>query len=198
VSSKTWNEVAFSLMLIEYPPPRHSRLFPPAVILSKQLPLFLAELQFLDQPSSGTKADVIFGLYERTARLIHLWEELCPGEQLAFELDAFFEPHVREWLKGTNEVETYEWVSRAVGMDSVSQTQVSISGLCINEIAFARQWVPEGSLRHSQSVLDLFQFIRTAVTTILVDLPLGEYNRACYLIDFSKVSQWKAKTSDST
>jgi hypothetical protein len=96
------------------------RLYPPTVILSKQLPLFLAELQVLDQPSSGTKADVIFGLYERTARLIHLWEELCPGEPLAFELDAFFEPHVREWLKGTNEVDTHEWVSRAVGMDSVS------------------------------------------------------------------------------
>ena len=175
----------------------HSRLFPPAVILSKQLPLFLAELQFLDQPSSGTKADVIFGLYERTARLIHLWEELCPGEQLAFELDAFFEPHVREWLKGTNEVDTHEWVSRAVGMDSVSRVRDQTSR-CLNlrSRTLLVQWVPEGSLRHSQSVLDLFQFIRTAVTTILVDLPLGEYNRACYLIDFSKVSRLTASTSD--
>lgn len=97
------------------------RLNPPQLILSKQLPLFLAELQFLDRPSSGTKADVIFGLYERTARLIHLWEELCPGEDLAFELEAFFEPHVREWLRGTNEVDTHEWVSRAVALDSVSE-----------------------------------------------------------------------------
>jgi hypothetical protein len=38
--------------------------------------------------------------------------------------------------------------------------------------------------------LDLFQFIRTAVTTILVNLPLGEYSKACYLIDFSKVSSY--------
>lgn len=53
-------------------------LNPPAIILSRQLPLFLAELQAFDQPQPGRKADVIFGLYEKTARLLSLWEDVCP------------------------------------------------------------------------------------------------------------------------
>jgi hypothetical protein len=51
---------------------------PPAVIVSKQLPLFLAEMQVLEQPRAGSKAEDIFGLYERTSRLTKIWEELCP------------------------------------------------------------------------------------------------------------------------
>jgi hypothetical protein len=55
-----------------------SRMDPPAVILSKQLPLFLAEMQVLEQPRAGSKAEDIFSLYERTSRLTKIWEELCP------------------------------------------------------------------------------------------------------------------------
>lgn len=143
------------------------RLDPPAIILSKQLPLYLAELQQFDQPAPGTKADAIFGVYERTARLLSLSEDYCKSEPIDFDLDNFFEPHVREWLKATEDVETHEWVTRAIGLDS---------------------WVPEGALRHSQSVIDLFDFIRRALAVILTDLPLGQYNRACYLIDFSRTA----------
>ncbi|ORY25540.1 hypothetical protein BCR39DRAFT_543937 [Naematelia encephala] len=150
-------------------------LNPAAIILSRQLPLFCAELQMLDKPR-GSASD-IFGLYEVTGRLLELWEELCPGQDHGFELDIFFEPHVRAWLRDTEEQNTHEWVSRAVGMDS---------------------WVPEGENKHSQSVIDLFDFIRGSAQVILHDLPLGEYKRAVYLIDLSKtvsiaVSQY-AKT----
>lgn len=51
-----------------------------------------------------------------------------------------------------------------------------------------RQWVPEGENKHSQSVVDLFEFIRDAAKVVLHDLPLSEYKRAVYLIDLSKVS----------
>jgi hypothetical protein len=51
-----------------------------------------------------------------------------------------------------------------------------------------KQWVPEGVNKHSQSVIDLFDFIRGSAKVILHDLPLGEYKRAVYLIDLSKVS----------
>ncbi len=54
------------------------RLDPPAVILSKQLPLYLAEMQVLEQPQAGSKADDIFGLYDRTSKLVRIWEELLP------------------------------------------------------------------------------------------------------------------------
>ena len=50
------------------------------------------------------------------------------------------------------------------------------------------KWVPEGVNRHSQSVIDLFDFIRGSAKVILHDHPLGEYKRAIYLIDLSKVS----------
>jgi hypothetical protein len=113
------------------------RLDPPAIILSRQLPLFLAELQAFDQPQQGRKAEVIFGLYEKTARLFSLWDDVLPkyvsltdlgkipahqfhSTPCDFDMDAFFEPHVMEWLKATEEVDTHDWVSQAVGMDSVS------------------------------------------------------------------------------
>jgi hypothetical protein len=51
-----------------------------------------------------------------------------------------------------------------------------------------KQWVPEGVNKHSQSVIDLFDFIRGSAKVILHDLPLGEYKRAVYLIDLSKVN----------
>lgn len=47
-------------------------------MLSKQLPLFLAELYALDKPT-GNDSNEIFGLYETTGRLLELWDELCPG-----------------------------------------------------------------------------------------------------------------------
>ena len=45
-----------------------------------------------------------------------------PRQEHGFELDAFFEPHVLAWLRDTEGSQTQEWVSRAVGMDSVSQS----------------------------------------------------------------------------
>jgi len=50
---------------------------PAAVVLSKQLPLFLAELYALDKPT-GSDSGEIFTLYESTGRLLDMWEELCP------------------------------------------------------------------------------------------------------------------------
>lgn len=144
------------------------RLSPTATILSKQLPLFLAELHVLEGPETNSiRAESVFGLYEKTARLLSLWEDFCPELDSGFDLDGFFEPYVRAWLRDTDEVQTHEWVRRAVTLD---------------------RWTPEGSLNHSQSVLDLFDFIRRAVSRLLTELPLGEYNRACYIIDFSRTA----------
>lgn len=103
-------------------------------------------------------------------------------QEHGFELDNFFEPHVVAWLRDTEDNNTHEWVSRAVGMDSVSYTPHNeLSLISMN------QWVPEGENKHSQSVIDLFDFIRGSAGVILNDLPLSEYKRAIYLIDLSKV-----------
>jgi len=48
-------------------------------------------------------------------------------QEHGFELDAFFEPHVLAWLKDTEGSQTQEWVSRAVGMDSVSHLSQFVS-----------------------------------------------------------------------
>lgn len=114
---------------------------------------------------NGASSDV-FSLYEVTWRLSSLWDKLCPGVSHGFDVDAFFEPHVIMWLRETEANETHQWVTRAVGMD---------------------QWVPEGDLRHSQSVPDLFDLIRGATQTIR-DLPLSDYKRAVFLADLSRVS----------
>ncbi|KAK8843517.1 hypothetical protein IAR55_007177 [Kwoniella newhampshirensis] len=142
-----------------------SSLNPAAIIISRQLPLFLAELQVLDKPR-GAASDV-FTLYETTGKLLDYWEDLCPDQEHAFELDAFFEPHVEAWLRENEANNVHDWVSRSVGMDS---------------------WVPEGANKHSQSVIDLFEFMRGSAQVILHELPLSEYKRAIYLIDYSKAS----------
>lgn len=48
-------------------------------------------------------------------------------QEHGFEHDAFFEPHVLAWLRDTEEQNTHEWVSRAVGMDSVRSSFASVS-----------------------------------------------------------------------
>ncbi|KAL1411961.1 hypothetical protein Q8F55_002954 [Vanrija albida] len=138
---------------------------PAGLILSKQLPLFLAELQVLE--TAGRAASDVFVLYEVTDRLLRLWDDLCPGADHHFDIDHFFEPHVLTWLRETEVNETHQWVSRAVGMD---------------------QWIPEGEGRYSQSVTDLFELIRGSSGVILNDLPLSDYKRAVYLIDLSKTA----------
>lgn len=138
-------------------------LDPAAIIIHKQLPLFLAEIQVLETATSASSD--VFVLYEVTARLLALWDKLCPGLEHGFDLDAFFEPHVVTWLRETEVNETHQWVARTIGMD---------------------QWIPEGEGRFSQSVTDLFEFIRNS-TQLVRDLPLSEYKRAVFLIDLSKV-----------
>jgi hypothetical protein len=52
------------------------------------------------------------------------------------------------------------------------------------------KWVPDGENKYSQSVIDLFDFIRGPVKVVLNDLPLSEYKRALYLVDLSKVCRF--------
>ena len=101
------------------------------------------------------------------------------SQEHGLELDAFFEPHIVAWLRDTEVNMTQAWVSRAVGMNSVSYISDDRCSL--------PQWVPEGANKHSQSVIDLFEFIREAAQVVLHDLPLSEYKRALYLVDLSKV-----------
>ncbi|ORX38986.1 hypothetical protein BD324DRAFT_618118 [Kockovaella imperatae] len=139
------------------------RLDPASIILAKQLPLFCAELQSLDKPSSSSE---VFSLYDTVARLVDMWEDQCPGQEMGFELHHFFEPHIKAWLRETETLSIQEWVSRAIGMDD---------------------WRPDGHAKHSQSVTDLFQFIHASLRTIQEDLPLSDYRRNVYLIDLSKI-----------
>ncbi|KIR25299.1 cytoplasmic protein [Cryptococcus deuterogattii 99/473] len=138
-------------------------LDPASIIIKCQLPLFLAEIHSLEKPR-GSASD-IFTLYEITGKLLDLWDDLSFEQDHGFDLDGFFEPHVRAWLKDTEANRVGQWVERSVGMDS---------------------WVPEGENRHSQSVIDLFEFVRGSAQVILHELPLSEYKRAVYLIDYSR------------
>ncbi|ADV25829.1 cytoplasmic protein [Cryptococcus gattii E566] len=134
-------------------------LDPASIIIKCQLPLFLAEIHSLEKPR-GSASD-IFTLYEITGKLLDLWDDLSFEQDHGFDLDGFFEPHVRAWLKDTEANRVGQWVERSVGMDS-------------------------GENRHSQSVIDLFEFVRGSAQVILHELPLSEYKRAVYLIDYSR------------
>jgi hypothetical protein len=171
---------------------------PAAIVLSKQLPLFFAELQMLDT-AVGVGSDRVFGLYEITGRLGVMWEELCPGWVFCtsgtdnsvdhgFEIDAFFEPHVVAWLRETEASKVQEWVSRAVAMDQVRSFNERQSCMLMS------QWKPEGDQNYSQSVVDLFDFIQQSMRIILQDLPLTPYKRSLYLADMSKVSHPSQKS----
>lgn len=156
--------IEMEIVNVEKAWPANTPINPAGVIISKQLPLFLAELQVLE--TAGGAASDVFALYEITSKLLSAWDRLCPGAGSHFDIDAFFEPHVLTWLRVTEATETHQWVARTVGMD---------------------QWIPEGEGRHSQSVVDLFEFIRNA-TQVVRDLPVGEYKRAVYMVDLARVS----------
>lgn len=59
-------------------------------------------------------------MYETIGKLLDLWDDLCFEQDHGFDLDTFFEPHVRAWLKDTEVNRVGQWVERSVGMDSVS------------------------------------------------------------------------------
>jgi hypothetical protein len=54
------------------------------------------------------------------SRIPQVKPKLIHRQEHGLELNAFFEPHVAAWLKDTESNTTQDWVSRAVGMDSVS------------------------------------------------------------------------------
>ncbi|KLT40639.1 hypothetical protein CC85DRAFT_303946 [Cutaneotrichosporon oleaginosum] len=142
--------------------PRNGPIDPAAIIASKQLPLFLAELQVFE---TAVGAADVFGVFEATHHLLQAWERLCPGVS-DFDVDTFFEPHVRAWLRETEATETHQWVARTISMD---------------------QWQPEGEGRHSQSVVDLFEFLREA-TMVVRNLPVKEHKRAIYMVDLARMA----------
>ncbi|GMK58894.1 hypothetical protein CspeluHIS016_0603360 [Cutaneotrichosporon spelunceum] len=142
--------------------PRSAPLNPAAIIASRQIPLFLVELQIFE--TAVGVAD-IFALFNATHRLLQTWERLCPGAS-DFDADAFFEPHVRAWLRAIEATETHQWVARTIGMD---------------------EWLAEGKGRHSQSVIDLFEFIRNA-TAVVRNLPVGKLKRAAYMVDLARTA----------
>lgn len=103
----------------------HRSILDPACIIIKcQLPLFLAEIHSLEKPR-GSASD-IFTLYEITGKLLDLWDDLSFEQDHGFDLDGFFEPHVRAWLKDTEANRVGQWVERSVGMDSVSVSYVRL------------------------------------------------------------------------
>lgn len=70
-------------------------------------------------------------------------------------------------------------------MDTVCHDVRATSGASLTRM----QWIPEGSGKHSQSVVDLFEFIRGSAQVILSELPLSEYKRAVYTVDLSRASR---------
>lgn len=77
-------------------------------------------------------------------RLIYL------SAEHGFEPHAFFDPFVRGWIKQVAESQVQIWVSRAVGMDTVSRYSASYS---LTRLLSSSTW-PNGGARQARCTDD--------------------------------------------
>ena len=82
------------------------------------IPRFIQELQnsqkrLFESSMNGPTPDVpiqdIFALYRRTKLLMGMYHAFVPEGPLDFQITAFFEPYVRQWLINTDN-KTSQWV----------------------------------------------------------------------------------------
>ncbi|KAL1739300.1 hypothetical protein HDZ31DRAFT_24188, partial [Schizophyllum fasciatum] len=143
-----------------------------SLVVGELVPMFVADVQrnqkhLFEASMNGPTPDVpiqdIFNLYRRTKLLLGMYKAFVPEGQIKFDLAAFFEPYVRQWLANTD-AKTSQWVEAAIAQDKVSDST-------------------EG---HSSSIVDLFDSLRSPID-FLQDLEWeDEYQNARFFTALSK------------
>ncbi|KAJ7812022.1 hypothetical protein B0H14DRAFT_3090547 [Mycena olivaceomarginata] len=88
----------------------------------------------------------VFTLYRRSKTLLEMYAAFCPeGHIDDFNLNAFFEPYVRQWLLNTDS-KTEQWVEAAIRAD---------------------KFQAEGTEGHSSSIVDLFDSLKSPIDFLL-------------------------------
>ncbi|PPQ75663.1 hypothetical protein CVT26_001891 [Gymnopilus dilepis] len=133
-----------------FPEPLLGKLDIVSLYVEVVIPRFIQELQnsqkrLFESSMNGPTPDVpiqdIFALYRRTKLLMGMYHAFVPEGPLDFQITAFFEPYVRQWLINTDN-KTQQWVEAAIAHD---------------------KFEAEGAEGHSSSIVDLFDSLRTPI-----------------------------------
>ncbi|KAJ8506956.1 hypothetical protein ONZ45_g10625 [Pleurotus djamor] len=130
-----------------FPEPLLGQLDIVSLVLEISIPHFITDLQnsqrrLFESSMNGPTPDVpiqdIFALYRRTKTLVGMYQAFVPKGNLDFDLTAFFEPYVRQWL-ATTDSRTGHWVQAAIAADktvskAVEQYCRSIEELFMTEM----------------------------------------------------------------
>ncbi|KAF9481580.1 cytoplasm protein [Pholiota conissans] len=95
----------------------------------------------MNGPTPDVPIQDIFALYRRTTTLMGMFRAFVPDIELDFNIPAFFEPYVRQWLVNTD-AKTKNWVENAIAHD---------------------KFEAEGVEGHSSSIVDLFDSLRSPI-----------------------------------
>ncbi|PWY98873.1 hypothetical protein BCV70DRAFT_201660 [Testicularia cyperi] len=170
-----WLEKGAKRMDKRYPEPVLGSVDPVSLVLEKQVPLYLDDLDSMKQQVVDSAIrereplafEDIFTLYNRIKALLRMYKAFCPEGELTFSLTDWFEPHIRHWLMNS-EKKTSEWVHNAIANDSFTPIE------------------SEGAA-HSSSIDDLFGALQQPVDFILGLKWPDAYQNARFLTTLSKI-----------
>ncbi|KAI9463515.1 hypothetical protein F5148DRAFT_1211265 [Russula earlei] len=118
----------------------------------------------MNGPTPDVPIQDIFSLYRRTRTILEIFEAFCPQRPTEFDVAAYFEPYVRQWLVETDN-KTAQWVQAAIAADKFES---------------------EGNDGFSSSIVDLFDSLRSPIT-FLQDLQWAdEYQQARFFTSLAK------------
>ncbi|KAL0952399.1 hypothetical protein HGRIS_006675 [Hohenbuehelia grisea] len=166
-------EKSAKLLDKRFPEPILGSLDLVSLVLEVTIPHFVTDLQnsqrrLFESSMNGPTPDVpiqdIFALYRRAKLLLDMAKAFCPGLTLDFDIAAFFEPYVRQWLANTDS-KTTQWVQAAIAAD---------------------KFEAESAEGHSSSIVDLFDSLRSPID-FLQDLEWSDdYQEARFFTSLSK------------
>nr|CDI56491.1 cytoplasm protein [Melanopsichium pennsylvanicum 4] len=170
-----WLEKGAKRLDKRYPEPVLGSIDPVSLLLEKQVPLFLDDLesmkqQVIDHATREHKPlafEDIFTLYNRVKSLVRMYTTFCPDSSMSFTLTDWFEPHIRHWLMNS-ERKTAEWVHNAIANDAFTPIE------------------SQGAV-HSSSIDDLFTALQQPVDFILGLKWPDAYQNARFLTTLSKI-----------
>nr|QBH67539.1 C2 domain protein [Ustilago esculenta] len=170
-----WLEKGAKRLDKRYPEPVLGSVDPVSLLLEKQVPLFLDDLESMKQQvvDHATREheplafEDIFTLYTRVKALLRMYSAFCPDADPTFSLTDWFEPHIRHWLINS-EKKTAEWVHNAIANDRFTPIE------------------SEGAV-HSSSIDDLFGALQQPVDFILGLMWPDAHQNARFLTTLAKI-----------
>ncbi|TFK24862.1 cytoplasm protein [Coprinopsis marcescibilis] len=163
-----------------FPDPLLGKVDITSLFLEVAVPHLITDLQnsqkrLFESSMNGPTPDVpiqdIFTLYRRIKLMMSMYKAFVPLAALEFNLAAFFEPYVKQWLLNTDAT-TGQWVENAISAD---------------------KFEAEGVEGHSSSIQDLFDSLRSPVSFLQNLEWEDDYYNARF---FTKLSKTISKAID--